>query len=310
MVKTNVPSEFKFGNNTIATNALPDPFDALDLLYRPKLQLLPPVLDGRAGKVLDQKGKSCTGHAVAALIDTVNSLPLANEPHERPAPTSDDQAQLPVHALRAGPPVRRVPRQRRRRVVASRRVQGLVPPRRLHGEDLGLHHLPGTRPRRPGFIAECMRTPLGAYYRVNVRRIDDMQSALTRAERDRGVGRDPRGLADARARCTTARRSGSSAAPRAASPSRSGGHAFLHRRLQRRRLPRPELVGHDVGPQRLRDAALRRLARQRLRRLGRPARRPAGRHRPPAAQGDPRRWRLRRRRRHGPRPAASRTWST
>jgi hypothetical protein len=29
------------------------------------------------------------------------------------------------------------------------------------------------------FIAECRRTPLGAYYRVNARRVDDMQSAIT-----------------------------------------------------------------------------------------------------------------------------------
>ena len=87
MVKTNTfRRSSSSASNTIATNALPDPFDALDLQYRPKLQMLPPVLDGRAGKVLDQKGQSCTGHAVAALIDTVNSLPRANEPPERPAP--------------------------------------------------------------------------------------------------------------------------------------------------------------------------------------------------------------------------------
>jgi hypothetical protein len=31
----------------------------------------------------------------------------------------------------------------------------------------------------PEFVAECRRTPLGAYYRVNARRVDDMQSAIT-----------------------------------------------------------------------------------------------------------------------------------
>ena len=304
MVKTNVPSEFQFGNNTIATNALPDPFDALDLQYRPKLQMLPPVLDGRAGKVLDQKGQSCTGHAVAALIDTVNSLPLAKEPPERPAPTPDDQAQLArtcstrLPASTTSSPA--TPTSGRR--FAARSRAGTTTGSARRG--------PGATPPPPnpdlddlGFIAECMKTPLGAYYRVNARRLDDMQSALTELnalaasaaihegwrkpvremhERQADLGHPP---------------------PRGPRARAAGRPRVPARRLQRRRLPRPELVGHDVGPPRLRDAALCRLARQRVRRVGRPARRPAGRHRPAAAQGDPRRRRLRRWRRHGPGPA-------
>src|SRR5258707_12617750 len=53
-------------------NVPPDPFDARDLLYRPKLQLLDDCVDRRSKAfVLTQDGNSCTGHAVAAMIDTV-----------------------------------------------------------------------------------------------------------------------------------------------------------------------------------------------------------------------------------------------
>ena len=51
----------------------------------------------------------------------------------------------------------------------------------------------------------------------------------------------------------------------------------LHRRLQRRRLPGAELLGDQWGRRRLRHPALRRLAGVGLRRVGRPARRPVGR---------------------------------
>ena len=76
MVKTNAPSDVTIAGKTIKTNALPDPFDELDLLYRPRLQRLPDSMDQRAGQaVLDQVGQSCTGQAVAALIDTVLAEP-------------------------------------------------------------------------------------------------------------------------------------------------------------------------------------------------------------------------------------------
>ena len=179
MVKTNVPSEFQFGSNTIATNALPDPFDALDLQYRPKLQMLPPVLDGRAGKVLDQKGQSCTGHAVAALIDTVNSLPLAKEPPSGPPrrPTIKPSSPYMLYALArkydefpgnadVGSSLRGALKGWYHHGVCTARTWGYTTSPEPDLDDLG-------------FIAECMKTPLGAYYRVNARRLDDMQSALT-----------------------------------------------------------------------------------------------------------------------------------
>jgi len=51
---------------------MPDVFDDRDLAYRPRLQPLPdawPAPEGRP--ILAQKGNSCTGHAVAAMVNAV-----------------------------------------------------------------------------------------------------------------------------------------------------------------------------------------------------------------------------------------------
>src|SRR4051795_7916309 len=81
MARTQIPDTVKVDGRTFKTNALPDPFDGQDLIYRPRLQVLPRTIDQRAGlPILDQIGNACTGHAVAALIDTV----LAEEPRTRP----------------------------------------------------------------------------------------------------------------------------------------------------------------------------------------------------------------------------------
>ena len=49
MARSHVPAEVKIGTRTFKTDALPDPFDDLDLIYRPRLQVLPSNLDHRAG---------------------------------------------------------------------------------------------------------------------------------------------------------------------------------------------------------------------------------------------------------------------
>src|SRR6266508_230538 len=75
MAKTNLPSSVQVGGNRFETNAKPDTYDLRDLEYRPRLQPLPPILDARTKdnefQVLTQHGQSCTGHAMAAVIDTV-----------------------------------------------------------------------------------------------------------------------------------------------------------------------------------------------------------------------------------------------
>ncbi|HEX5015525.1 MAG TPA: C1 family peptidase [Candidatus Limnocylindrales bacterium] len=180
MPKTNVPDQVRITGRTFDTNALPDPFDAQDLVYRPKLQPLDDFLDRRAGQVvLDQIGQSCTGHAVAALINTVNS--------------TDKPGKTPAH----GPP--------------RKSLRPPVSPYMLYWVARKYDEFPGTEDLgsslrgalkgwyyhgvcaaddwgadveerdlfEPDFVAKCLKTPLGAYYRVNARRIDDMQSALT-----------------------------------------------------------------------------------------------------------------------------------
>jgi hypothetical protein len=136
-------------------------------------------MDQRAGQVvLDQVGESCTGQAVAALINTV----LAEPPPE----------QLPEH----GPPRHPTTNVSPYMLYAMARKYDEFPGQAdvgssLRGAFKGWYHhgvcsvdrWPYTVKRRnlddPAFIRACMKTPLGAYYRVNVSRIDDMQSAIS-----------------------------------------------------------------------------------------------------------------------------------
>ncbi|HEV2126614.1 MAG TPA: hypothetical protein VGW38_27965, partial [Chloroflexota bacterium] len=75
MPKTVAPGRIAIpGIGEFVANAVPDPFDARDFPYRPRLQMLPTQMDQRSIKahrvVLEQRGNSCTGHAVAAAINT------------------------------------------------------------------------------------------------------------------------------------------------------------------------------------------------------------------------------------------------
>src|SRR5262245_65913490 len=76
MPKTVPPKEIDVpGIGTFTANAVPDPFDGRDFEYRPRLEPLPLSLDQRANRtpptVLRQEGESCTGHAVAAVVNTI-----------------------------------------------------------------------------------------------------------------------------------------------------------------------------------------------------------------------------------------------
>jgi hypothetical protein len=180
MVKTNAPGEVTVAGVTFRTNALPDQFDALDLVYRPKLQLLPHEKDQRAGQpILDQIGQSCTGHAVAALIDTVLSEPLPTTPeHGAPNRTTKRVSPYMLYAM-----ARRYDEFPGRADVGSS-LRGAFKGWYYHGVcDEETWPFDDNEERRdlhdPVFLDECWRTPLGAYYRVNSRRIDDMQSAIT-----------------------------------------------------------------------------------------------------------------------------------
>jgi hypothetical protein len=147
----------------------PDPFDARDLYYRPRLQLLDDVVDRRRkAVVLTQDGSSCTGHAVAAMINTVlaqRSARAANlvSPYMLyylgrrydEFPGEDD----------AGSSLRGVLKGWWRHGVA----------RESDWKDLQTHLDLDDQ----ALVASCRKRPLGAYYRVETQRLDDMQSAIT-----------------------------------------------------------------------------------------------------------------------------------
>jgi len=178
LVKTNAPSEFQIAGLTIKTNALPDPFDEMDLVYRPKLQPLPHAMDKRAGvPVLDQTGESCTGHAVAGLIDTVLSEPLPDKPkHGAPRKAMTKVSPYMLYAM-----ARRYDEFPGEADVGSS-LRGAFKGWYHHGVCSEKTWPAGVEDRDlsdPKFVTECLKTPLGAYYRVNARRIDDMQSAIT-----------------------------------------------------------------------------------------------------------------------------------
>lgn len=194
MPKTAAPGTIDIpGVATFKANALPDPFDARDLEYRPRLQLLPESIDRRADLdrhvVLKQQGQSCTGHAVAAMVNTI----IGNLERERGGATGQ------ASRVGANPP----------KAPSLPRVSPYMLYRlgrrydEFDGEDdsgsslrgvlKGWYHhgvaLDSVWPKlrmtvEPDIddvdwlIANTADRPLGAYYRVNAMRLDDMQSAI------------------------------------------------------------------------------------------------------------------------------------
>ena len=88
MPKTASPGHVKVPGtkDPFHANAVPDAFDERDLEYRPQLQPLPPTLDYRAPNlyVMTQEGSSCTGHAVAAMINNVLAQQQTDAPGDPP----------------------------------------------------------------------------------------------------------------------------------------------------------------------------------------------------------------------------------
>lgn len=198
MAKTLPPGVIEIpGAGTFVTNAVPDPFDARDLEYRPRLEPLPATIDQRDQQdkhfVLHQQGNSCTGHAVAAVINTVLARP--------PAGAKPRRARRPANGAGtngAGPAAPLYPRvspymlyrlARRYDEFAGEEDSGSS----LRGAFKGwFHHgcaLESDWPALnldpepdlddPAFLERCRDRPLGAFYRVNPYRLDDMQSAIS-----------------------------------------------------------------------------------------------------------------------------------
>ena len=162
-------------------NAVPDTFDERDMQYRPRLQPLPRLVDNRSADhkaffVLTQRGNSCTGHAVAGVINTI----LA-----RQADQPGGNGQL----VRVSPYMLYY-LARRYDEFEGEADQGSS----LRGAFKGwFNH--GVCPEdfwpdlnttgdldEPNLVRACREYPLGAYYRINPFRLDDLQSAINELE--------------------------------------------------------------------------------------------------------------------------------
>lgn len=170
MAKAQPPGEVATKAGTFTTNVLPDPFDERDLEYRPRLQLLPSMLDRRKkAVVLEQKGSSCVGHALASMINTV----LAHAPKAPARPSRVSPYMLYWLA-------RRYDEFEGEDDIGSS-LRGGLKGWYHHGcalekEWLTLDTIRDLDERR--FREHCAERPLGAFYRVNAFRLDDMQSAI------------------------------------------------------------------------------------------------------------------------------------
>jgi papain like protease len=164
-------------------NVLPDPFDERDLEYRPRLAPLEATLDQRAGPaerhVLHQEGSSCTGHALASVINAVLARPAGTGTARRSSKAS------PVHVS----PYMLYHLARRYDEFAGEEdagssLRGALKGWFNHGvvEEVDWPEL--NPDPDPDLDDETLQTkaaerPLGAFYRVNPFRLDDMQSAIT-----------------------------------------------------------------------------------------------------------------------------------
>ena len=182
MAKTVQPGTITIpGIGEFAANALPDPFDSRDLEYRPRLQPLPAVLDQRQGSkeryVMHQDGNSCTGHALAAVINAVlarsevvvNGNAAAAYPHVSP---------YMLYRL-----ARRYDEFEGESDVGSS-LRGAFKGWFNHGALLeadwpALNQYPEPDLDDENVIEKARVRPLGAFYRVGPYRLDDMQSAIS-----------------------------------------------------------------------------------------------------------------------------------
>ncbi len=168
MPKTLPPGVAETAGGRFVLAVKPDVFDGRDLEYRPQLHPLPPVMDTRGTDhmVLTQEGNSCTGHAIAAMINTVLAAgpnPILVSPYMLYCMArrydefegSDDAGSSLRGALKGW--------------LYHGVVSATDWPDLEHDLDID---------RDPVLSAQAMQYPLGAFYRVNAFRLDDLQSAV------------------------------------------------------------------------------------------------------------------------------------
>jgi hypothetical protein len=182
MAKTVAPGKIDIPQiGTFIVNAMPDPFDERDLEYRPRLEPLPPALDQRTGRsrrhVMRQEGSSCTGHALAAVINTVLSHGAAGDRRRRPVQAPHVSPYMLYHLARrydefageddAGSSLRGA--------LKGWFHHGVIPEDRW--PSLDMDPVPALDDEE--LLEPVRQGPLRAFYRVNPFRLDDMQSAIS-----------------------------------------------------------------------------------------------------------------------------------
>jgi papain like protease len=172
MPKTVAPASIEIaGVGRFDTNAVPDPFDARDLEYRPRLQVLDDEIDQRAAApyhIYTQSGQSCTGHAVAAVINHVLQA------------TTTARRVSPYMLYRLARRYDQFPGEAEAGSSLRAAFKGWF----YHGAALEKKWPMLNMPAEPDPDDEVnLRAwrdrPLGAFYRVNPFRLDDVQSAIT-----------------------------------------------------------------------------------------------------------------------------------
>jgi hypothetical protein len=170
MPKTTTGSKVELRHGTFETNARPDPFDDRDLQYMPRLQVLPKSIDQRTARrryVYHQQGQSCTGHAIAAVVNHVLKVSAASK---RVSPYMLYQFarrydEFPGEAD-AGSSLRAA-------------FKGWF----NHGVALEASwptlDSPVLDPNDEVTSYDWRERPLGAFYRINPFRLDDVQSAIS-----------------------------------------------------------------------------------------------------------------------------------
>jgi hypothetical protein len=195
MAKTATPGIVELaGGERFVANAVPDPFDARDLVYRPRLELLAPAidqrdLDGPYGRyIMRQQGNSCVGHALATVINVVLSGAVRRAREQ--APRMDGRAARPPLIPDAEPVSPYMLYRLARRydefpgeLDAGSSIRGALKGWFHHGlalewdwPELAMDEEPDLDDEE--FVDLCRDRPLGAFYRVNPYRLDDMQSAI------------------------------------------------------------------------------------------------------------------------------------
>ncbi|WP_448628514.1 C1 family peptidase [Geodermatophilus sp. URMC 64] len=171
MPKTLSPGVVDLPHGSFRANVQPDVFDERDLVYRPRLTPLPPTQDGRPGDryVLTQQGNSCTGHAVAAMINAVLAAG-SDGTHVSPymlyrlARRYDEfQGEADEGSSLRG-------------ALKGWYYHGILPDSEWPGLDTAPEPDFDQDPRLRDL---ALQRPMGAFYRVNTARLDDLQSAVT-----------------------------------------------------------------------------------------------------------------------------------